>query len=259
MNSQVQKLLEIGFEKVGSWALIGERLACELTSHHGDSNVLYVFVVDGEIAYVGKTFGRLKVRMRGYEFPEASQSTNVKNNRLIREAITAGSSVEIVALADRGILSYGGFHLNLASGLEQSIISSFLPRWNGSQKNQSVTQLTSTSAQLESAMPRREPTVRPTPNVTLEPSGDRKPSARGWTERFRSALRDAFQTATAASSPFIDIRAGELHKSLSQGRNRMPLCCNAMHQMAREGDEILEGPPSGLGSRLLIRYKIPRS
>jgi hypothetical protein len=259
VNSQVKKLLEIGFEKVGSWVLLGERLACEITSHHGDSNVLYVFVVDGEIAYVGKTFGRLKMRMRGYEFPEATQSTNVKNNRLIREAITAGSSVEIVALADREILSYGGFHLNLASGLEQSIINAFRPRWNGSQKTQSGTPQTATSAQPESAMVRREPIVSHTPNVAIEPRGDRKAPERGWTERFRSALGEAFQTAAAANSPFIEVRAGELHKSLSHGTNRMPLCCNAMHQMAREGDEILESPPSGLGPRLWIRYKIPRT
>ncbi len=259
MNSQVQRLLEIGFERVGGWVLLGERLACELTSHHGASNVLYVFVVDGEIAYVGKTFGRLKMRMRGYEFPEASQSTNVKNNRLIREAISSGSSVEIVALADKEILSYGGFHLNLASGLEQSIINAFRPRWNGSQKAQSGTPQTVTAARPESLMVRRDANVSSTPSVAVEPRGDRKPPERGWTERFRAALGDAFQTATSAKSPFIEVRAGDLHKSLSHGTNRMPLCCNAMHQMAREGDEILESPPSGLGPRLRIRYKIPRT
>ncbi len=259
MDSQVQKLYDIGFENVGKWVLQGDTLACELQAHHSSSNVLYVFLLDGVIAYIGKTFGRLKTRMRGYEFPEASQSTNVKNNRLISDALSSGRKVEIICLIDREILSYGGFHLNLASGLEQSLIIAFRPPWNGAlkaKKNYSE-ELPSSPSDLGSSTQSAGSSVYESTGV-VPPRTERKPQARGWTEKFRVALADAFAQAHTEGKPFLEIRAGDLHYRLSFGSNRMPLCCNAMHQARREGDEVLESPPSGLGPRLRIKYKIPR-
>jgi hypothetical protein len=42
--------------------------------------------------------------------------------------------VEIYALPDEGLHHYGDFHLNLAAGLEDSIISVLDPEWNGGKK-----------------------------------------------------------------------------------------------------------------------------
>jgi hypothetical protein len=38
--------------------------------------------------------------------------------------------VEIYALPDNGLLRYGGFHVNLAAGLEDSIVRDLNPPWN---------------------------------------------------------------------------------------------------------------------------------
>ena len=36
--------------------------------------------------------------------------------------LSKGKSIDIFALPDNGLIHYGGFHLNLAAGLESSLI-----------------------------------------------------------------------------------------------------------------------------------------
>ncbi|WP_240535164.1 MULTISPECIES: hypothetical protein [Enterobacteriaceae] len=43
-------------------------------------------------------------------------------------------AVDILVLPDSGLMHYGQFHLNLAAGLEDSIISAINPEWNGIQR-----------------------------------------------------------------------------------------------------------------------------
>jgi hypothetical protein len=45
-----------------------------------------------------------------------------------------GKSVEIFALQDNDLLHYGGFDVNLAAGLEDSLVRDLSPPWNGGQK-----------------------------------------------------------------------------------------------------------------------------
>ena len=90
-------------------------------------NVLYSFVEDGEIRYVGKSIRTLRQRMYGYWRPSSTQSTNVRINGLISESLVAGHDVEILVLPDNGLMHYGQFHLNLAAGLEDSIIAAIMP------------------------------------------------------------------------------------------------------------------------------------
>jgi hypothetical protein len=47
------------------------------------------------------------------------------------QAITARQAVEVYVLPDSGLLYYGGFHVNLAAGLEDALIDSLDPPWNG--------------------------------------------------------------------------------------------------------------------------------
>ena len=126
----LSKLTDIGFKKVGIWSLVN----CEpelLIEAEGDSaNILYSFVVDGVPKYIGKTVQPLKKRMYGYRKPAATQSTNIRNNGNIKSALESGSSIELYVLPDHGLLHFGEFHLNLAAGLEDSIVSSLSPEWN---------------------------------------------------------------------------------------------------------------------------------
>jgi hypothetical protein len=50
---------------------------------------------------------------------------------LICEYLINGAAVDVFALPDNGLLHYGDFHVNLAAGLEDSIILTLNPEWNG--------------------------------------------------------------------------------------------------------------------------------
>ncbi len=130
----MNRLLEIGFELAGRWALEDGKLCFELTRNASQKNILYAFVCDGDVVYVGKTVQTLRARMGGYKNPGRSQVTNIRNSRLIRDALGRGSDVGILALPDDGLLHYGVFHLNLAAGLEDDIIRKLDPPWNGGRK-----------------------------------------------------------------------------------------------------------------------------
>lgn len=127
----MNRLVEIGFEKVGYWHLDGDRLGLELHRMASKTNILYAFVCDGEVKYIGKTKSTLASRFNGYRSPSRTQTTNVRNNSNIRALLAMGASVDILALPDDGLLHYGRFHLNLAAGLEDDLIRVLDPEWNG--------------------------------------------------------------------------------------------------------------------------------
>ena len=133
MNTErtpLQRLEHIGFRAVGAWSLDDRRLRYALMDCAAASNILYAFVVDGDVMYIGKTIRSLKARLYGYQNPGPTQSTNIKGNGFILEALKEGRAVAVYALPDNGLLHYGGFHVNLAAGLEDSLVSTLKPAWN---------------------------------------------------------------------------------------------------------------------------------
>jgi len=132
--AHMNRLLDIGFHAVGHWELVDGELSFELLRHGSQRNILYAFVSDGDVKYVGKTVQPLTKRLYGYKNPGSSQSTNIKNNARIKELLRSGAAVDILALPDNGLLHYGQFHVNLAAGLEDSIIAVLQPEWNGQPK-----------------------------------------------------------------------------------------------------------------------------
>lgn len=127
----MNRLLEIGFIPSGHWLLQNDKLAFELIRHSTQKNILYAFVCDGQIKYVGKTIRTLAARMSSYKTPSKSQTTNIRNNHRIKHLLLLGTAVEILALPDNGLMHYGQFHMNLAAALEDSIIRVIDPEWNG--------------------------------------------------------------------------------------------------------------------------------
>jgi hypothetical protein len=146
----MNRLLEIGFEPAGHWILENDKLKCELTRHSTQKNVLYAFVCDGQVKYVGKSLRALAVRMAGYRTPSKTQTTNINNHRRIRELLSEGVAVEILALPDSGFLHYGQFHLNLAAALEDDIIRVIDPEWNGGSPEHAVNVSAFATAESES-------------------------------------------------------------------------------------------------------------
>lgn len=126
----MNRLTDIGFRKVGKWHSVSGGIRWDLVNLSGEKNILYAFISDGEVLYVGKTTQPLKKRMYGYQNPGPTQHTNIKGNRLIKELLADGKDVEIFALADNGLMHFGVFHINIAAALEDSIVATVRPKWN---------------------------------------------------------------------------------------------------------------------------------
>ncbi len=134
MDDKLGRLKAIGFTVAGVWTIDGDGIACELSELGTARNVLYAFAVDGQLMYVGKTVQALRARMAGYRNPGQTQVTNIRNNRNIRQSLERGKKVEVYVLPDIRLLQYGMFHVNLAAGLEDSVVRELDPPWNGGQK-----------------------------------------------------------------------------------------------------------------------------
>ncbi len=130
----MNRILEIGFRYAGNWTLVSDELQLYLKSYTNSKNVLYAFISNGEIKYIGKTTQPLAKRLYGYMNPGKTQSTNIKNNKNIKGLLSKQEPVDVFVLPDNGLLNYGGFPINLAAGLEDGLIASIDPPWNGGQK-----------------------------------------------------------------------------------------------------------------------------
>jgi hypothetical protein len=136
--SKIKRLEAIGFVYVGDWKASDSPdgiLEWSPTNEcPSTENVLYAFVIDDDVKYIGKSVKTLKHRMRQYQKPGPTQSRNVRNNGYILNELGRNKKVNVYALPDNGLLYYGEFHLNLAAGLEDSLIKLSDPPWNGGKK-----------------------------------------------------------------------------------------------------------------------------
>ena len=120
----------VGFYRVGQWRMAGGRPKCALTAEQETHNILYAFVAGGEILYIGVTTNILRRRMYQYQKPGTRQLTGFRVHREIAAWLASGDAVDIYALPDPGDMEYRGFRLNLAAGLEYSLLSGLNPPWN---------------------------------------------------------------------------------------------------------------------------------
>ena len=126
----MKRLIDIGFRRVGEWKRSPSGIEYLLHDCSDVGNILYCFACRDNGLYVGKTVQALKKRMYGYQNPGPTQRTNIKGNREIGDLLTNGNQVDIYALQDNGLLHFGVFHINLAAGLEDSIVKTLNPSWN---------------------------------------------------------------------------------------------------------------------------------
>ena len=131
----MNRLLDIGFINVGHWTITNNILRYHLTTHQTTKSVLYSFISNGAIKYIGKTTMELTKRMYGYQNPGPSQATNIRVNEKIKGLLQSDQPVDIFILVDNGLLKYGDFKINLAAGLEDALIYQISPEWNFSGKN----------------------------------------------------------------------------------------------------------------------------
>jgi hypothetical protein len=167
----MQRLCDIGFQKAGMWLLKNEELVLQLDRLADSQNVLYAFVSGSAVKYVGKTTQSLQRRMFGYQRPNVDQRTNWRNRIAIVDLLKKGHQVDILALADTGLLRYGSFHLNLAAALEDSIIATIKPEWNGGRTSAVIEALVETNppeAPMEANQeaPQQPTNAEPTPALS---------------------------------------------------------------------------------------------
>jgi hypothetical protein len=135
----MNRLLKIGFACVGNWTLTDTyQLVLNLRSNNSSKNVLYSFVSNGIIKYIGKSIQKLEDRLYGYKNPGNSQSTNIRVNKQLIDQLKQGHPIDILILNDNGHLSFGEFKINIAAGLEDALIYEISPDWNYSGKKKII-------------------------------------------------------------------------------------------------------------------------
>jgi hypothetical protein len=131
----MKRLLNLGFIKIGHWSVEGNHIRYHLESHQKTRNVLYSFVSNGTIMYIGKTTTTLTKRMYGYQNPGPSQRTNIRVKKEMQYFLANNQPIDILLLVDNGLLKYGDYRINLAAGLEDTLLFEISPEWNFSGKN----------------------------------------------------------------------------------------------------------------------------
>jgi len=126
----MNRLLQIGFLPVGNWELNENRISSILNQYSERTNVIYCFIIDAIPKYFGITRNTLRSRMYQYSNPGRGQSTNIRINQLLTNSLQNNQSVEIYVFVDNGLIQYGNFTINLALGLEETLISFYRSEWN---------------------------------------------------------------------------------------------------------------------------------
>jgi hypothetical protein len=86
--------------------------------------------------------------MHGYQNPGPSQTTNIRVNAAIKDLLQKNQPVDIFIMSDNGLLKYGDFRINLAAGLEDTLIFEINPDWNLSGRNIITTDFESEKPEL---------------------------------------------------------------------------------------------------------------
>ena len=128
--TSLERLKAIGFYECGEWAIESNRLVVKIRACPDENNILYAFVIDEAVMYIGKSVRGFRARMHGYQNPHESQRTNFRNNTNLVSKIGSGSHVAIYVFQDKEQRRYGEFRINLAAGLEDSLVDGLKPPWN---------------------------------------------------------------------------------------------------------------------------------
>ncbi len=126
----LSRLEEIGFELAGEWLLEDGEPRIEVRRYAAAANVLYAFVSEQELLYIGRSGRALGLRMQGYEQGGPARSVRARNRERVVAMLMLDQQVALYAMPDPGSMLYGSFRVNLAAGLQHSLIDALDPPWN---------------------------------------------------------------------------------------------------------------------------------
>lgn len=122
-DMSLELLSHLGFIHSGICSLTeNQTLQIEIIANHQSSALLYAFVAEDLVKYIGVTTRTFENRMRGYAKPGRGQRTNIRVNAKIIQLLIQGTVVDIYTFSNKGLLQYQGLEINLAAGLEESLI-----------------------------------------------------------------------------------------------------------------------------------------
>jgi hypothetical protein len=137
-------LLNLGFRDIAAWVTSSGNGGIDYRMDGpnppadrvllGEVNSLYAFVHGDRVMYIGKTARNLRDRIAGYRNPHVGQRTNWRCNGNIRDMLKRNEVLRIFVFNPIPKLRYGDFDINLAAGLEDSLIAEFDPPWNGRER-----------------------------------------------------------------------------------------------------------------------------
>lgn len=117
-----------GFRRIGEWKLASD-YGFELTDPAPNEAVVYAFVVDDVVCYVGVTLTTLHTRMGHYRRGNENMRTSQRVKGLILDALRGGRVVELLVAIPKPA-EWHSMPVNMAAGLEAGLISHILPPWN---------------------------------------------------------------------------------------------------------------------------------
>lgn len=124
----ISRLLEAGFELLGSCQLIAED-AFQYSDPAPSAPGVYAFAVNDTVSYVGLTRGTLRTRLGHYVYGHAKQRTSARIKGLILASLAEGHDVS-VCIACPPAQDWNGLPVDTAAGLETGLIKLIRPPWN---------------------------------------------------------------------------------------------------------------------------------
>jgi hypothetical protein len=129
----------LGFRRVGAWRVDEDGLGFEIEVEvRGMRRSLYAFVSGEEVLYIGKSLGPFSQRLSGYRRPGATQRTNIRINPLLADLVRTERDISIYHFLPVEEVRFKGVLLNLAAGLEDTLIESISPKWNMNGRNRGI-------------------------------------------------------------------------------------------------------------------------
>lgn len=138
-------MLGIDFVEVGEWTTVEDELSCQLLSDDErvaralmrEPNALYAFLQGEDVLHTARQTEAFTNDFKVIVVLESAkaQTSGVKK---IRELIARGLSVRILGFVPVTHLRYGDFEINLAAGLEDSLIRAIYPPWNGGDRGGAI-------------------------------------------------------------------------------------------------------------------------
>jgi hypothetical protein len=179
-------LLNLGFKDIAVWVTSSDNGGIDYRMDGSNAsadrlllgevvNSLYAFVHGDRVMYIGKTARTLRERLAGYRNPPKGQRTNWRCHENIREMLKRNEALRILAFNPISNLRYGDFDINLAAGLEDSLIAQFNPPWNGRERGHAITEEAERESLQEATLPAQSSSETPAVSPIAREPGSHPP------------------------------------------------------------------------------------